>query len=169
MIMYEKFAIYGFELYVPSDWSIGFDRKMNRQKGVVTFSGERGDSLVVHWGPALGAIKKFLSLKEQRDFSINQLRSGSNVIDAEILEDREELYPQRVDIITKVKVTLKEGKWTRGSLVRYVFSEHIRCERSGRYYVVYAHSERTDSFSDLGQIFDHVTKSFNTCTTNSAD
>lgn len=169
MVDYEKFALFGFELAIPIGWSIAFDRKMDRQKGTVTFSDGEGNSIVVHWGPTIDAVKRFESLRDQRDFSLNQLRSGTNVIDVQIKEESEESYPQKTVLITKIIVTLKEGKWTRGSLIRYVFSGHIRCERSARYYVIYTHTEADDNFKDMNQIFDYVISSFNTWAISKVD
>lgn len=164
MTNFEKFAIFGFQLDVPSGWFIEFNRKMSREKGEITFVDQGGDSLAVHWGQTADALKRFPSLKDQRDFSINQIRRGSNVLKVEILEDTEKETPEEEILITNVKVVLKEGKWTKGSLIRYVFSEHIRCKRLERYYVVYAYSQRIEEIPHFRQIFDHVSQSFQSST-----
>ena len=74
----EKFALYGFEIMIPTDWGVELNPKSTRKKGDVAFQSQKGNRVFVSWG-SLDEAKRFKTLEEHRDGSLNQVKKGRDV------------------------------------------------------------------------------------------
>lgn len=149
----EKFAIYGIELEIPSDWRVEFNPKGTRKKADVVFQSPQGNRFFVSWGPLSDAQRKFKTLEEHRDFGIQRVKKGPDVRSIEVSDLRELQIDGHRALLSHVDAKIQRGMMSRGFARRDIWSIHFYCPETSRYYVIYSMQRDSDEFDDLSTIF----------------
>lgn len=156
----EKFAMYGFELSIPSDWRVELNPKTSREKGDVAFQSKKGNRIFVSWGPLAEAQNRFKTLEEHRDTNVERIRKGPDVTGVEVSDMKEVQVSGHRALVSHVTATVKAGMMSRRTTDRDVWSVHVHCPNVSRYYVVYSMTRDPTEFEDFSKVFNAVSESF---------
>lgn len=154
--------MYGFELKIPGDWRVEVNPKSTREKGDVAFHSKLGNRFFLTWGNLAVVEKRFNSLEEQRDKSIKQMKSGSDVKSVEVPDSHEEQIAGHKALFSHVRADVKAGMFSRVSSARDMWSVHLYCPDRSRYYVLYCLLRDPKEYEDFGGVFTSMARSF-TC------
>jgi hypothetical protein len=154
----EKFALYRFELGIPSDWRVELNPKSSRDKGDVVFQSKKGNRVFVSWGP-LEEANRFKTLEEHRDSSLNQVKKGSDVKAVSVSDLRETKICGHRALISHVSALIRSGMMGRETVNRDIWSVHFHCPETGRYYVLFSMERDSSEFEDMGPVFESFTTS----------
>ena len=159
MVHNEKFALYGFEIEIPSDWRVEVNPKSTRTKGDTVFQSPKGNRVFVSWGPLEEATRRFKSLEEQRDSSLDQVKKGSDVKSLAVSDLKEvQVFGHRA-LIAHVSAQIRSGTLGRNITSRDIWSIHFYCPNISRYYVLFSMERDHEEFEDMGQVFNSFAKS----------
>lgn len=156
----EKFALYGFELMIPLGWRVELNPKTGRERGDVAFQSTKGNRIFVSWGPLAEAQKRFKTLEEHRDTNVQRIRKGPDVTEVKVSDLSELQIGGHRALGSHVTATVKAGMMSRRTAEREVWSVHVHCPKTGRYYVLYSMTRDPTEFEDFPQIFKSVSESF---------
>ena len=146
--MDEKFAVYGFEVAIPDDWRIEFNAKNRRERGDVVFHTGKNNLFFVSWGDLANAQKSFDSLGQQRDKSVSRLKGNPNVSQMK-MDDQGTLKVCGHDgLLTHVTAKGRKGFMAKAPTNQEVWSLHMHCPDSGKYYVLYMDIRDSAEFAD---------------------
>ncbi len=155
----EKFAMYGFEIKIPSDWRVEVNPKSTREKGDVAFHSKLGNRFFVTWGNLANIEGRFKSLEEHRDKNIKQIKSGPDVKSVDLADSHEEQILGHRALFSHVTADVKAGMFSRGSYEREMWSIHLYCPDRSRYYVVYALLRDPKEYDNFDSIFTSMGRS----------
>jgi hypothetical protein len=155
----EKFAMYGFEVKIPSDWRVEVNPKSTREKGDVAFHSKLGNRFFVTWGKLSNVEGRFKSLEEHRDKNVKQIRSGPDVKNVNISDSHEEQILGHRALFSHVTADVKAGMFSRNSYEREMWSIHLYCPERSRYYVVYSLLRDPKEYSDFATTFNSMGRS----------
>jgi hypothetical protein len=153
----EKFSIYGFEIMMPNDWLVELNPKSTRKMGDVAFQSQKGNRVFVSWG-SLEETKKFKTLEEHRDASLRQVKKGSDVKSAEISDLREIQIGGHRALVSHLTAEVRMGMTGRNIAGRDIWSIHLHCPNSSRYYVLFSMERDPQEFENLSSVFDSLAK-----------
>ncbi len=154
------FALYGFQLSVPENWRVEMNPKGNQKKGDVAFHSPKGNRFFVSWGVLDDALKRFKSLDEHRDTSINQVRKGPDVAKVYVSDSREEIISGHRALYTRITASVRGGFMSRSTAERVMWSVHFYCPDQSRYYIIYCLLRDNEEYPDIGSVFRNVVASF---------
>ena len=149
----ERFSLYGFEIMIPKDWQVELNPKSTRKKGDVAFQSQKGNRVFVSWG-ALEDAKKFKTLEEHRDSSFNQVKKGSDVKSAEVSDLREIHICGHRALVSHLSAEVRMGAMGRNVVGRDIWSIHLHCPDSSRYYVLFSMERNSQEFEDMSRVFE---------------
>lgn len=155
----EKFALYGFEIKIPSDWRVEVNPKSTREKGDVAFHSKRGNRFFVTWGNLANVENRFKTLEEHRDKNVKQIKSGPDVKSVDIADSHEEQILGHRALFSHVTADVKAGMFSRGSYERDMWSIHLYCRDRSRYYVVYCLLRDPSEYEDFSGTFNKMGRS----------
>lgn len=155
----EKFALYGFEVEIPVDWRVEFNPKSTREKGDVVFQTQKGNRFFVSWGKLEDASKRFKTLEEHRDSSIEQVRKGTDVKTMKVTDFKEVQICGHRALISHVSAQVQTGMMSRKLTERNFWAMHLHCPSMSRYYVLFDTERDPEEFEDIGQVFDAFARS----------
>ncbi len=155
----EKFALYGFEITIPSGWRVEFNPKGTREKGDVVFQSPKGNRFFISWGKLEDALKKFKSLEEHRDNSISQLKKGTGVKDVKVTDLREIQVCGHRGLMSHVTAEIQSGMMSRKVSEKKLWAMHLHCPVMARYYVLFDTERDPDEIEDMDGAFDSFAKS----------
>ena len=155
----EKFALYGFEVEIPSSWRVEFNPKGTRERGDVVFQTQKGNRYFISWGKLEDATKRFKNLEEHRDSSVTQVRKGTDVKNLKVTDQKEIQICGHRALISRVSAQVQSGMMSRNVTVRSFWSMHLHCSNSSRYYVVFDTERDPEEFQDMGKVFDSFARS----------
>lgn len=161
----EKFALYGFEVKLPSDWRIEMNQKTTREHGDVVFQSPKGNRVFVSWGP-LSKAERFKTLEEHRDNSINQLKKGSEIKSLNVSDMKEMQIMGHRALVSHVTTEVRAGMMGRNVASREIWSVHFHCPDLSRYYVMFSMERDHGEFEDLGAVFETFVESASCHPTN---
>lgn len=157
----ERFALYGFELDIPADWRVELNPKSTREKGDVAFHTGRGNSVFVSWGPLEVARRRFKTLDEQRDSSLNEVKKRSGVKSVEVGEMREDVVGGHRALVTHISASIRQAFLGGGrQSIHDVWSVHFYCPNLSRYYVVYSLLKDPEKYEEFRGVFTTLAQSF---------
>ncbi len=138
---FEKLCIYNFSIDYPSICDrIEFNPKSKRDGGDLVFHLPDKEKIFLTWGKLDNARKKFQTLEEYAEYSINEVRRGAKGG----LFERTPPRSLRVNSHNAVynQTSLSEPslgflKAHRKSTKRGTYSIHLYCDQSCRFFVVY--------------------------------
>jgi hypothetical protein len=155
----EKFAMYGFEVKIPSDWRVEVNPKSTREKGDVAFHSKLGNRFFLTWGNLANVEGRFKSLEEHRDKNVKQIRSGPDVKNVNVTDSHEEQILGHKALFSHVTADVKAGMFSRGSYEREMWSIHLYCPDRSRYYVVYSLLRDPKEYGDFAGVFNSMGRS----------
>jgi len=155
----EKFALYGLELQIPSDWRVEVNPKGTRVKGDVVFQSKRGNRLFVSWGPLEQATKRFKTLEEHRDSAIKRVQKGPDVKTVNVSDLTELNIGGHRALTSHVSAQVRQGMMARSVSNRDIWSTHFYCEPTNRYYVVYSMERSEGEIEDMKGLFNSFASS----------
>jgi len=164
MTLMERFSAYGLGVDIPDDWRIEFNPKSMREKGDVAFHSPHNNAFFVSWGKLDDAQRRFESLEQQRDESVKRVKSNPNVAMAKVELSSNEMINGHDGIVSKMVTQKRRG----GMLSRSqdpphdVWTAHLHCQQSSRYYVVYWDIRDSGEYPDVEERFRAIVRSF-TC------
>ena len=156
----EKFALYGFETEIPKDWRVELNPKSERVKGDVAFQTPRGSRFFVSWGALEEAEKRFKSLGDHRDTSVQQIKKGPDVKSVEIKDAKEQDICGHRALVSHVTASVKSGFMSRNAVDREMWSAHFYCPDSSRYYIIYSLLRSEQEDKEFQSVFQNMTGSF---------
>jgi len=136
---FEQFAIYGFSFDYPRECRVEFNPKSRREAGDIVFHFPDRTKIYVSWGDLERATKKFQSVNEQADHSINALKKSGSVRNLErVRQDSISMHTHQASFnhVKLEEVGMGFFPSKRGT-PRDAFSVHMHCEPSTRYFVIY--------------------------------
>ena len=159
---YDRFSIYGFQIGYPRTWKVELNPKSEHAKGDVAFKSPEKTKMFVSWGLLETVKKKFASLDDQVEASIKRIKKDGQVGHLEVLDRKElEVCGHRA-LYTRLCATVQSASFFSRSAggQRELWAMHLRCEESGRYFVVYASSETAKKLEEVADIYNHLQASF---------
>ncbi|MGI0091837.1 MAG: hypothetical protein ACREBS_09015 [Nitrososphaerales archaeon] len=154
----EKFALYGFEIEIPSDWRVEVNPKSTRVKGDAAFQSQKGNRVFVSWGPLEEATRRFKTLEAHRDSSLDQVKKGSDVKSLDVSDLKEVQVCTHRALMTHVSAQIRSGMMGRNTSRRDIWSIHFYCPNISRYYVMFSMERDAEEFEDMGQVFSSFAK-----------
>jgi len=137
---FERFSMYSIGVDYPDDSRVEFNSKGKREAGDVAFHLPERIRIFLSWGDLEKVSKRFNSVLEHAEYSINAMKKGKNVRNFEhISRDHIEVNSHKATL-TKVKFDemIPSLPFTgKKSLQREAYSLHVHCEESKRYFVLY--------------------------------
>jgi hypothetical protein len=136
----ERFSVYNFAIDYPAVCRVEFNPKSRREKGDVVFHFPDSEKLFLSWGDLETARKKFHTVEEQAEHSVDALSKNSNVKNSErVARDLLKINSHKA-AYNRVRLDeLQAGLSLRKKAVKHeVYSVHLHCDELDRYFVIYA-------------------------------
>jgi hypothetical protein len=142
---------------IPQDWRIEFNAKTTREKGDVAFHSPKNNIFFVSWGKLAEAQRRFKTLEEHRDQTINRIKKDPNLKSVEIVSSLKETMSGHDGIFSEVVAKKRSGLMSRSEPTYRLWSVHFYCPQTARYYVVYSQLKVEDEYPDFAGTFRGVT------------
>jgi len=163
MLEYESFSVYGFHVVYPTTWKIEFDPKSDRLKGDVAFKSPEKENIFLSWGSLEKAKKRYSSLEEHANDSIDRIKKNPRVRKVETSQTKDTRIQSHKALFSLVKVTFSTPSLLPFTKTKEEVQEvrcmHLHCETSERYYVIYGAIALSKS-QEHEAIFNNMMKSF---------
>jgi hypothetical protein len=137
---FEHFSVYGFSIDYPEDSHVEFNPKSRRGEGDVVFHFPDKTKIFLSWGDLEKALKRFSTVEEHANHSLNRVKTARNVKSFERISHESFRIRSHEGVYNQAKVEeLTAGLFTgkRRSL-REAHSVHVHCPKSSRFFVIYA-------------------------------
>ncbi len=154
----ESFAMYGLELAIFADWRVEMNPKNTREKADIAFHTPKGSRFFVSWGNLEDATKRFANLKEHRDASVKQLRTGQ-VTNVRVLDSRDDLINGHHALLSHIGAEVSAGMFSKKIQEKEIWSAHFYCPEKTRYYIIYCLLQDPSEYQNIGEIFAETVKS----------
>jgi hypothetical protein len=135
----DTLQIYGFSFEFPKDRKLEFNPKFKRTDGDVAVKAPDKAVVFVSWGELEKVMKKAPTIEKHAEFSLERVKKS-------VQGKMNSLDHKEVDVnghraaYNQVKILVpRRGLFGKGS-EQQVTSVHVHCEKSGRYFVIYATS-----------------------------
>ena len=161
-----RFSAYGFGVDVPDDWRIEFNPKTTQERGDVAFHSPRNNAFFVSWGRLDDARSRFETLEQQRDESVKRVKRNPNVAMAKVEFSSNEKVNGHESIMSKMVAQKRRGGFLSAMMTRSqdpaheVWSAHLHCPQSSRFYVVYWDVRDGGEFPDTEERFRAMVRTF---------
>lgn len=135
----DTLRVYGFSFQFPMTSKLEFNPKFNRQEGDVAVKSPERATVFLTWGDLAKVTKKGETVEDHAKYSLERVKKSVQG-KMEQIEQREVTVNGHSAIYNRVRLEIpKRTPFGRGQ-VQEVMSLHLHCERSGRYFLVYATS-----------------------------
>ena len=156
---FEKLSIFNFFIDYPSVCRLEFNPKSKHDSGDIAFHFPDKDKVFLTWGELEKAKKKFETLEEYAENSIKQVKNLSKTFERVTpyslsLNSHNAIYNQ-TSLSQQSPGLFGAG---RKPIRRGTYSIHLYCEKSSRFFVIYALSGSTDE--SFREIFMKMVNSF---------
>ncbi len=94
---------------IPGDWRVEFNPKGTRRKADIVFQSPQGNRFFVSWGPLADAQRKFKSLEEHREYTIQRVKKGPDVRGIDISDQTQLQIFGHPAILSHVNAKSPEG------------------------------------------------------------
>lgn len=159
---YFLYSAYGCSMLYPSEWRVELNPASKRDEGDVVFHSPEGDKLYVSWGPLGKAKSRFEDLYSHVEYSVGRIRGSRDVSGFEVLESKDYVVNGHRAVRTLIRLNVSSpGFFGFGGrpTPKRIYSTHLYCEESGRYFVVYTLCGEGSSERMLG-VFESCVSSF---------
>jgi hypothetical protein len=135
----DSLKIYGFSFDFPKDRKLEFNPKFKRTDGDVAVKAPDKAVVFVSWGELERVIKKAPTIEDHAKFSLDRVKKSvqgkmTSVDHRQVDVNGHSAVYNHVKILVPRRGLL--GKGTEQEIT----SVHVHCEKTGRYYVIYATS-----------------------------
>jgi hypothetical protein len=137
---FERFSMYSISIDYPNDSRVEFNSKGRRETGDVAFHLPEKVRIFLSWGDLEKVSKRFNSVQQHAEFSIDAMKKGKNVRNFEQVSKESVEVNTHWGALNKVKFEeMLPGLPFAGkkALQREAYSLHVHCEESKRYFVLY--------------------------------
>jgi hypothetical protein len=137
---YELLSLYGFSASYPANARLEFNPKSRREKGDLVFHTSDGSKIFLSWGSLAEAKKRYATAAEQASDSIKRSLKGA----PGKLEGPPETRAMKIldhdATYSHARALLEWRRFPFGSsrMIRDTYAMHLHCDKSARYYVIYA-------------------------------
>ncbi len=134
---YERLDIYGFGVDYTSDCQVELNPKSVREGGDLALKSSDGDRVFISWGPMKKIEKSFKDTTAHAEYNVKRIASGGQ---AKTEPARHEFV--RVNghpaTITHLRLDfVRRGLFKTTRAPQEIWSLHVHCPNSARYFVVY--------------------------------
>ena len=158
---YDRFAVYGFQVDYPRTWKVELNPKSEHAQGDVAFKAQDGTRMYVSWGLLEKIQKKFATLDDHVKASIQRIKKDGQVGRVEILDQKELQMSGHRALYTRISATVQSASFFSRSVgQRQLWSAHLHCEKSGRFFVVYGSSQSEKELMEITNVYNHLRESF---------
>jgi len=158
---YDQFAVYGFQVGYPSTWRVELNPKSEHAKGDVAFKAQDGTRMFVSWGLIDSIQKKFATLDDQVKASVQRIKKDGQIGGIQVLDQKEFQVCGHRAVYTRISATVRSTSLFSKSVgQRELWAAHLRCEKSGRYFVVYGSSQTDRTLEETTEVYNHLQGSF---------
>jgi hypothetical protein len=158
---YDRFAVYGFQVEYPSTWKVELNTKSEHAKGDVAFKAKDNTRMFVSWGLLETAQKKYASLDEQVKGSVQRIKKDGQVGRMQVLDQKELQMSGHRALYTRLSATVQSTSFLSRSVgQRELWSAHLHCEKSGRFFVIYGSSHTEKELVEITDIYNRLRESF---------
>jgi hypothetical protein len=166
---FETFSVYKFSMNYPPICRVEFNPKTRREGGDIVFHFPDPDKpraptekVFLSWGALNKATKKFQTVDEQAEHSLKAVKKSSGVKSFEkVAQDTLEIGGHKA-VYNRIRMEEVRGGFfpgRGGGVKREALSLHLHCEKSSRYFVIYA-MLTPNAPEDFGDLFMTMAKSF---------
>jgi len=159
-MQYDHFSIYEFEVEYPKDWRVELAPKSEKEAGDVAFHSPERDSMFVFWSVLEEAEKRYASLDEHVEQTIERVKKSRGVKSVEVVEEKKLKMNGHKAIFVHLKATFIQGFLRRRMVSREFWSSYLYCEQTARYFVLHGAPSSDERPMEHADIFKHMQKSF---------
>ena len=137
---FERFSMYSIGIDYPNDCRVEFNSKGRRETGDVAFHLPEKIRIFLSWGELGKVSKRFATVQEHAEFSLNSMKKGKNVRNFEQRSTDSVAVNTHKAALNKIKFEeMMPGIpfTAKKPLQREAYSLHVHCENSKRYFVLY--------------------------------
>ncbi len=158
---FENFSMYGFSIDYPKVCSIQFNPKLKREVGDMLFLFPDKEKIYLTWGELERAQKKFPTVSEHADHSLERIRKSGTVRGLETISRDLLTINSHHAAYNRVKLEEIAGGFlpTKKAMQREGYSVHLHCDQSSRYFVIYSMLS-SQGPGDFGELFKWMVNSF---------
>jgi hypothetical protein len=158
---FDRFAVYGFQVEYPRTWKVELNPKSEHAKGDVAFKSKDGTRMFVSWGLLETVQKKFPTLDDQVNASVQRIKKDQQVGNVEVLDRMELQICNHRALYTRLNASVRSASFFSRSVgQRELWAMHLHCDKSARYFVVYGSSENEKTLMETNDIYSHLRESF---------
>jgi len=137
---FETFSVYNFSIDYPPVCRVEFNPKTRREGGDIVFHFPDREKVFLSWGNLEKAEKKFETAEKQAEHSLQVVKKSGNVKKMEKLETDLLTLNSHPAAYNRVKVDEQPAGIFMGkrTVPHDAYSIHIHCDKTSRYFVIYA-------------------------------
>jgi len=157
----EHFSVYRFSIDYPPVCRFEFNPKTRREKGDIVLHFPDKEKVFVSWGQLAVVLKKHQTAKEFADYSLKSMGKSRSVGKSEKLQattlkvNSHDAFYNKVRFQEQSPTLFGKGRTTD----RITCSVHLFCEKSSRYFVIYALLSQKAP-EDFDQLFLRMVETF---------
>ena len=159
---FEKFSMYKFSIDYPEMCTIQFNPKLKRGVGDMLFLFPDKEKVYLTWGELEKAQKKFPTVSDHAEHSIERIRKSGTVKGLETIS--RDLLTINSHPAAYMRVKLEETKGgflpKDKTIAHEGHSVHLHCEQSSRYFVIYTMLTEGKAPEGFGELFKVIANSF---------
>lgn len=154
----DSLRIYGFSFDYPKDRKLEFNPKFKRTDGDVAVKAPDKAVVFVSWGPLEKVAKKAPTIEAHAQFSIDRVKKSVQGKMGPV--DQKKVRVNEHDAVySHVKIQVpRRGLFGRAQ-EQEISSVHIHCDRTDRYYVIYA-TAVPETLSQQTKTLDGIVETF---------
>jgi len=154
----DSLRIYGFSFDYPKSRKLEFNPKFKRTDGDVAVKSPDKAVVFVSWGELEKVIKKVPTIDDHAKFSLERVKKSVQGKMGNLDQKKIEVNGHEA-VLSRVKIQVpRRGLFGRPS-EQDVTSVHVHCDKTGRYYVIYATST-PQTASEQNRTLDGIVASF---------
>ena len=137
---FEKFSVYNFSIDYPPVCRVEFNPKSRREGGDIVFHFPDREKVFLSWGNLEKAEKKFETAEKQAEHSLQVVKKSGNVRKMEKLETDSLVLNSHTAAYNRVRLDEQPAGLfpSKRTIPHDAYSIHLHCDKSSRYFVIYA-------------------------------
>lgn len=155
---YDHLHLYGFGIDYLNDWKLELNKDSGWEKGDLAFKSPDKTTLFVSWGPLKAVKKNFLSPEEHAKGSLKKIKKGRGVKKVELIETKSLQINSHKACFNHIKILVSTNLLLQRTGKREIYSVHIYCESSQRFFVIYG--TMPEGSSEKAKVYNRMLNSF---------
>jgi hypothetical protein len=158
---FEKFSMYRFSIDYPKVCSIQFNPKLKREVGDVLFLFPDKEKIYLTWGELEKAQKKFPTVSDHAEHSIQMIRKTRTVKGLETIARDLLTINSHPAAYTRIRLEeVRGGLLPQNKTIPHEgYSVHLHCEQSSRYFVIYTMLSQEKAPEGFDELFKLIANS----------